>query len=419
MKIRLLNNPWLVCFIAGLFFFYEFIQMSVFNAIGDALLKDFSIRVTSLADISAAYFYSMVIFLLPAGILLDRFSPKKIILLAFSLSVTGTFLFSFSTTPLYAEFCRMLSGIGGAFAFLSCIKLASRWFPGNKMSLVVGLLITMAFLGGAIAQTPFTILVEKFGWQNTLRFLSLFGLISISLILAFVTDGPRGADNKGNAITDNNVPFLKGILLSSLNIQTWLGGIYIMLMNLPIVMLGALWGDFYLTQVRHFTHIQASYVNTMLFVGIMIGSPIFGFFSDKIDRRKIPLFLGCFFTFISSLFLFEHFSSLAAYITIFFSLGFFSSAQGVGYPTIVENNPINLAGTASGIASIMIMGGGALFKVLYGWLLDKNWNGAMFNSIPLYSHHAFNIAMLILPISFSIGMIATFFMKETFCQLKN
>ncbi len=119
-------------------------------------VMQYPFRVTRLANISAAYFYAMVVFLLPAGLLLDKFSTKKIILLAFSLSVLGTFLFSFTTTPLHAELCRMLSGVGGAFAFLSCIKLASRWFPGSKMSLAVGLLITMAFFGGAITQTPFT-----------------------------------------------------------------------------------------------------------------------------------------------------------------------------------------------------------------------------------------------------------------------
>lgn len=242
----------------------------------------------------------------------------------------------------------------------------------------------------------------------------------MGLLGGYITlNAPHGVSNQSSNVINNKTPFIKSVILSTLNIQTWLGGIYIMLMNLPIVMLGALWGDFYLTQVRHFTHIQASYVNTMLFVGIMIGSPLFGLFSDKIDRRKIPLFLGCFFTLISSLLLFEHFSSLIAYISIFFSLGFFSSAQGVGYPTIVENNPINLAGTVSGVASIMIMGGGALFKVFYGWLLDRHWNGAMHDKIPLYSHHAFNDAMMILPISFAVGMIVTFFMRETFCKIKN
>jgi len=411
------DNAWLICFIASLFFFYEFMQMSVFNAIGTQLLKDFSIRVTSLAGIAAAYSYSMVLFLLPAGILLDLFSPKKIIVMAFSLSVIGTFLFSFATTPLYAECCRMISGIGGAFAFLSCIKLATRWFPGNKMSLVIGLIITLAFLGGAVAQTPFTLLTQKIGWKDTLRILASCGILFISLILLFVKDNvDNNCSIKILAGKNNKTPFFKRVFVSLSNLQTWLGAIYIMLMNLPIVLLGTLWGDLYLTEVKNFTHIQASYIDTMLFVGIMIGSPLFGFISDKISRRKIPLAVGSFLTLSSSFLLFFHFTSVQAYIILFFLLGLFSSAQGVGYPSVVENNVVELSGTVSGIASIIIMGGGAFFKILYGWMLDKNWNGVMINKIPYYSHHDFNIAMTILPISFFLSLCSILFIRETFCQ---
>ena len=136
------------------------------------------------------------------------------------------------------------------------------------MSLAVGLLVTMAFLGGAIAQTPFTILIQKWGWEITLRFLSLFGFIAILLIFMFVKDTPSDFLLRRKLQIKNKVSLLKRIILSSLNAQTWFGGIYIMLMNLPIVLLGTLWGVFYLTEVRHFTHIQASYVTTMLFITI-------------------------------------------------------------------------------------------------------------------------------------------------------
>jgi MFS family permease len=408
------SNPWIICFIAGLFFFYEFIQMSVFNAIGGSLLKDFSIHMASLGTIAASYSYTMVIFLFPAGVLLDSFSPKKILICAFSLSILGTLLFSFSTTAHYAEICRMISGVGGAFAFIGCIKIASRWFGGSKMSLVVGLLITFAFLGGAIAQTPFTVSTQLIGWRNTLRMLALFGLISILLISLFVQDGKKSL----SLSADKNVhtSFFKKIIFSLLNMQTFIGGIYIMLMNLPIVLLGALWGGFYLTQARHFSHIQSSYIDTMLFFGIMAGSPLFGFISDKMQKRKPVLFFGSIFTALISFLLFGQFSSPWVYAILFLLLGFFSSAQGVGYPCIVENNSIDLAGTASGIASIIIMGGGALFKVLFGWVLDQHWHGAFENKIPLYSSRAFNHAMIILPASFLTAFLCVFFIRETLCQ---
>jgi len=75
-------QPWLVCFSAALFFFYEFIQMNMFNAVSTDLMRDFSLHATKLGKLSAYYFYANLIFLPIAGVLLDRFSTRLIILSA-------------------------------------------------------------------------------------------------------------------------------------------------------------------------------------------------------------------------------------------------------------------------------------------------------------------------------------------------
>lgn len=49
------------------------------------------------------------------------------------------------------------------------------------------------------------------------------------------------------------------------NRYNWLGGAYTALMNLPIVLLGALWGSMYLVNAEHISPTQASYVITMIF----------------------------------------------------------------------------------------------------------------------------------------------------------
>ena len=56
--------PWIVCFSAALFFFYEFIQMNMFNAISADLMRAFSLHATELGKLSAYYFYVIYFFLL-------------------------------------------------------------------------------------------------------------------------------------------------------------------------------------------------------------------------------------------------------------------------------------------------------------------------------------------------------------------
>src|SRR4051812_33404525 len=80
-------KPWIVCLSAGLFFFYEFIQMNMLNSLGSYLVNEYAITATQLGDLSAWYFYSTVLFLFTAGSLLDRFSTRKIILVGMSFCV--------------------------------------------------------------------------------------------------------------------------------------------------------------------------------------------------------------------------------------------------------------------------------------------------------------------------------------------
>ncbi|MES1989164.1 MAG: MFS transporter, partial [Pseudomonadota bacterium] len=72
--------PWVVCISAALFFFYEFIQMNMLNSLGGYLVKEYDISATQLGNLSAWYFYANLLFLLSAGLVLDRLSTRKVIL---------------------------------------------------------------------------------------------------------------------------------------------------------------------------------------------------------------------------------------------------------------------------------------------------------------------------------------------------
>ena len=153
--------PWLVCFSAALFFFYEFIQMMMFNAISTDLMRDFAINGTQLGLLSATYLAADALFLFPAGMMLDRFSTRKLILSAMFVCVASTLFFAWSHSVILAGVLHFLGGLGNAFCLLSCIMLASRWFPPRRQALVVGLVVTLAMLGGMVAQTPLRLLSEQ------------------------------------------------------------------------------------------------------------------------------------------------------------------------------------------------------------------------------------------------------------------
>lgn len=186
-------QPWLVVFAASLFFFFEFLQMNMFNALNPSLYVAFHLTdSTQLGQLSASFMFSMVLFLFPAGMILDRLSTKKVILWAMGSCVAFVFLFSFTTTLLQGEICRLMTGIGDAFCLLACVRLASRWFPPKHMALIVGLVVTAAMIGGMVAQTPLTELVKMVGWRSALRIDAVVGILMLLTILFLVQDFPTG-----------------------------------------------------------------------------------------------------------------------------------------------------------------------------------------------------------------------------------
>jgi MFS family permease len=412
-------SAWVVCFSAALFFFYEFIQMNLFNAISPQLLATFSLNAEQLGRLSAFYFYANLLFLFPAGLILDRFSTRKVILSSMLICVTGTYLFAMSTDLQWASLFRFLTGIGSAFCFLSCVRLASRWFPARRMALVIGLIVTMAMLGGFVAQTPMTKLALAFGWRHALMIDAGLGVGIIAIIWLFVRDYPtQGHFQQHEAKAQLQAfGFFKSMRYSYLNLQNWLCGIYTCLMNLPVAVLGALWGSLYLEQVYQLTPTEASFITSMIFIGTMIGSPTAGWVSDKIGLRRVPMILGSLLTFSTIAFImYNPFHSVLLLEFLFFALGFFSSSQVISYPTVGESNSRLITASSVSVVSFTTISGYAIAQPLFGKLMDLHWNNLIINHEPIYSAANFHLALMLLPIGFFTALIAALLMRETYCK---
>jgi MFS family permease len=413
-------QPWIVCFSAALFFFYEFIQMHMFNAVSRDLMRDFSIDATQLGNLSAIYFYSNVLFLLFSGVILDRFSTRRVILITLSLCAIGIGTFALTHSLIIAGISRFISGIGSAFCFLSSIRLASRWFPAQRMALVSGLIVTMAMTGGMVAQTPLTFFVELLGWRHALLLDSALGFIFAGIIWTFVRDYPRNIQPQEIAQQRAGISIFQSWCQAYSKKQNWLCAIYTCLMNLPIALLGAVWGELFLVQIHGLSQLTASYITMVLFLGSIIGSPVMGWFSDFIQRRRMPMVLGMLFALIITLLIvYLPTFSFTTYLILFFLLGFFTSSQIISYPLVSESNPKAFTATSVSVVSLTTMSGYAIFQPLFGWLMDRNWHGIMIDNVRIYSANNFHSALLIIPISFVIALLAALLVRETYCQRKD
>lgn len=415
------SNPikaWTIVLVSGLFFFYEFIQLTMFDTLTPYMMKDFAITGKAVADISSWYFVAEISLLFIAGIIIDRVSTKRLILTFMSLCVAATFLFSFSQSLVVAEVCRFIEGLGAAFCFMCSLKLANIWLPEKRLALASGLLVTMAMMGGYVSHEPLGILIEHLGsWRTGIQYLGYLGIVFIAVIAFFVHDADNTSLKKTLDLKsiDTYEEFNK-IKRALKNNQNWLSGLYTCLVNLPIFIFGALFGSLYLSQVHGLTDTDARNVSSMIFWGTILGSPFFGLISDYIRRRKPPMIIGAILSLaVILLIMYLPSPSYNTLFILFLALGFITSSQTIIYPLISESNPKIITGTSLGIASTIIMSGGLIERV-FGTLLEKNWDGKVIEGVAHYTQANYNYALMILPIAFIVSIIIAFIVKETHCK---
>lgn len=408
------KKGWFISLIGALFFFYAFIQANVLTPLSGEISKAFDANASILSFLSAWYFYANILFILPAGLMLDRYSVKLLMIISIFFAIIGTFMLAFAPDIKVAYLGRFLSGIMMSFGLVSCLKLASLLLPSCKMALASSLIVTIGMIGGVFAQAPVAYLSQNIGWRNSLAFLAFLGGV-IAMILWFVVKEPKNAQIQKEKMDQTIIESLKEVCMSK---QNWYCGLFISLVNFPIAILGALFGVPYLTQAHGFSYLDASAVTSMLFVGMIFGSPFFGWLSDYIKNRKLPMYIGSLACLLSIFILIyaPKMESISAY-ALFFFIGFTSASQVLGYPVIAESNPSKISGTALSLAAFLIMGLGYGIGIPFvGWILDLTWNGQMIDGMNHYSLASYQQALLTLPIAVILGVLMVYFMKETKCQ---
>jgi MFS family permease len=348
-----------------LFLLFDFIQLNIISAISPYLMNDLLLSPQKLGTLSSLFLLADLILLIPAGIVLDRYTPHWIMTLSIFVAIIGLLIFYLDYSLKSAIIWRCLSGVAGAFSYLSCIKIINTYFPLKKRGILIGGTGMIIMLAGVIAQYPVYAIVKKYGLLNTLKMDIFFG-VSVAVILLLcikkfkiilkIFDSSVDFNNEKNSIYKKD---------------NWLLALYTCLINLPLFVLGALWGSLYIKNFYHFSFEKSSLINSMIFLGNMLGAPLLGFFYDKLKKRNYLMLLASllsFFCLITILFSNNNFILL---LCMFFFLGFSSAAQALSYAEVLDTNkPFNVA-KATSLLSLLSVGGGAISQPVFGWLLGE------------------------------------------------
>lgn len=408
----------LICSLAAMFYMYEFILQVSTAVMTNELMHDFSLNAAGLGAMTAFYYYAYTPMQLPAGLLYDRFGPRLLLTLAVLVCAIGAFLFAATTNVWMASAGRFLMGIGSAFSFIGALFLVARWFPPHYFALLAGLVQLMSSLGAIAGQVSLATAIAHWGWRPTLYGLAWIGALLALSMWWIVRDSPEIFTQNPKTAPQKKVNELKRLKEVCLNKQTWLIGLYSFAVWGPITAFAALWGIPFLMVKYGIPPEYATSANAMIWLGVGLGSPLLGWFSDKIHARNFPLSLSAFLGIISvTLVIYAPHLSLVSLYVLLFLFGLSTSGQALAFGVVKDNNSKETAGTAIGFNNMAVVAGGAIFQPLIGFLLYYFSNGATQGGKPFYSAFDYQKSFILLPICFILAFIVSqFLLRETHCQ---
>jgi sugar phosphate permease len=416
-------QSWLSLCLGIAFYFSGFFHRMVTAVMADQLMADFNIGAASLGNFSSFYYYSYVAVQIPTGILADYWGPRKLLTVGALLSSFGAFIFASASSIQTANIGRLIIGASMGVAWVSILKLSTRWFKPTQFAVVTGLALCLGILGALSAGVPLRFLMNLLGWRSV-----IFGAGTVTLIISlaiwiFVRDDPaqKGYESYATDINTSNHKPKTSILSDLSNIfrykNTWILALVPACLIGPVLTFAGLWGIPYLTTHYGLTPVKSAYLISILLIACALGAPVLGALSEKIGLRKpIYLYALC----ISSIgwipILFLQDIPLWLIIVLFSIVGFASSAIVIGMAFVKESVPLALAGTVSGVSNMGMEMGPMILQPAIGLVLDLRWDGLLENGIRIYGLNAYQMAFGLIIVVSILGTLLITFAKETFCQ---
>ena len=359
------NKTILIFCVFAFGFFISNLLRSITATLTPALSSEFNLSAGNLGLLAGGYFLGFSIMQIPAGILLDRFGPKKVIGYFLIIALIGTISFALAKSFTGLLISRVFIGVGVAACLMGPLTGYRVWFEKKYQQRSNSWMLMVANIGFVTSTLPVQILIPVIGWRSIFIIIAALILISIVLISLFIPSWKTQI----NKVENTKIKSLS---------QIWRNKFFISLIPLAFFNYGGvqaiqtLWAGPWMLNVSGYNAIQSATGLFWINVTMLFSFLIWGYFLPKISSTRIESMkivkLGLPISYLVLLVLIIMGEKAGATMFALYILS--SIVISLTQPAIALNFPSHLAGKSLTSLNVFLFSGTFFVQWIIGLMVD-------------------------------------------------
>lgn len=387
----------IIWFVVTLFVVYAFCLNTAAGVFSDAIKTSLHANNVSASIATGAFICGFALMQIPAGYLLDKFNARFVVSAGVLLLALGNLFTAYSTNLIAFTLSNFLQGIGASFAFIAVAVVISQWFSARFFPILFGLTQTLSCILAGVIHYYFTVALTIYKWNQLYFVLAIFGFALLVLTVLTVKSPDNDKREASISLKESltNVFSNNQILLCSLSAAASFG---------VLLAYAGLWymqvQSYYSVDTLH-----AVIISGMIFLGLGLGTPLWGWISNKVKSRlaviHVTLCLGTM-ALLLGLYL-PHFNVNTLLITqsISFLIGFFLSGSMLFYTMVSEIATNSTRGVALSVLNTAVFISNTIMLFIpYLFITTLSTN--------------FFTYLWVLPFCILISILLLYFIKDTY-----
>ncbi len=386
-KINKRLIAWLSWSVATILYYLQYCLLTYPTAIEKEISQFYGLDDPLLFSLlTSATLFTYMIMQIPVGIMFDRYSVHKLLIVSAISMIIGCAILAFSNNYLIAIFGRMCMGFGGSFTFIGALYICRMGFSSLLFPLLLALTEFMSGFGSISSVALFSVLQAYQGWQMTLIQIGIVLFVLLIIIILYVEDNKNSIKN--DSITNSLKFLIKNKLILLLGINSLCMAAHFMVVSYT-------WGIPYIIKSLHTNEVYASSAISFLFIGFMLGCIIVGLLTRYFSVLKLMLVCAASEMLVSCVILYTD-TNLYEDMGLLFIAGLTTGGILLNFNLIKKIVPMEYYGVSTGYINMCFCLSGVVFSPLIGLIAVLSAGNVMLASLPLVLANVMTVIICIL-----------------------